>query len=843
MENENGAKAATAEDSIKTADLGRSIALAAVLLATVFISIVTASLAWLFNGVIVGSDETDFYGSSLGSYFAGGDGKTPETAYEIEDKVHLYNLAWLQYIGVFNTVGEDGKIHQVYFTLSGESDVIDASGLIIPPIGTKEHPFVGNFNGAGKTISGVTISTYLSESNGDGGIVEHPEAVEEIDKSIGNSSDASIVGFFGVVGDIDGTLKNLIADDSTVEGIENKVNAVYDLMLRDMTIRSDTKQTLIGLLAGYVNASVGNVGIGTSRLVTAADVAALGNSISAAQAQAFISEYSLIGDYNEKVVEWKDLPSGGSSSDDGPNVTPDDDGSWGGTINMLEINTRLTAMLKTNSANANVETTNNYSGYKLSSSTLNVNLYTYKFSEKAGNVICYIASNTTQATYIPVKVTDSSDISTGAETPHPSNNGYITSAGSTTGGKVRARSEYYTAIYNSLGLSGKTSSEADNYNTEGTLSIITYDFASKAFKVIKDEYTDENGEVKGKTTTSVNGYEIKKHTDLKLASYEKVRNKLHTILSSNNFLHGIHFMRYIPALSKDSSGNITSFDITRTQLDAITTTSNGPTVIDTGKDLSLGTNYSVQELLAGSIDFYVQDKGLITAVAGTYYNNTDQTLFDLYKINRGANKEIVSITKIQTIYQDTDGNYVYNPTNTNGLKLKFDFGVTETLPVRYAMYYFEIPVMAGEYAISAKANYSTSDKVNDGAYLVYLDIGANGDSGYSPAPEEPGVTPGGTDPYHSINGLNFVDNATGLSNNSVTTYPVVVVPIKSTADQNSGVLIDYIRTSSAKMDYTVNGASGSLSNMTVTHTAEEGVSVNGGATAFALPPGKKEENI
>ena len=66
----------------------------------------------------------------------------------INNKKHLYHLAWLQNIGDF-------KDKKYYFEI--ESD-IDMEGMALPPIGTEECPFIGDLNGNYKVLSNLFIS-------------------------------------------------------------------------------------------------------------------------------------------------------------------------------------------------------------------------------------------------------------------------------------------------------------------------------------------------------------------------------------------------------------------------------------------------------------------------------------------------------------------------------------------------------------------------------------------------------------------------------------------------------------------------------------------------------------
>ena len=68
--------------------------------------------------------------------------------------------------------------------------------------------------------------------------------------------------------------------------------------------------------------------------------------------------------------------------------------------------------------------------------------------------------------------------------------------------------------------------------------------------------------------------------------------------------------------------------------------------------------------------------------------------------------------------------------------------------VNNAVYYFEIPVNVGEYALG-------SASTGDGAYLMYLDIGANGDSD-------------GSEEAYTMDKVRFVNSKILNDDNSVT---------------------------------------------------------------------------
>ena len=163
-------------------------------------------------------------GSSYGAYFGGGDGSST-TPYKILTRTHMYNLAWLQYLGMFNekTTGTNTLKKQFYFTVMND---IDMGGMAIPPIGTEEYPFLGNFNGGEYVISNFVVANF----GGTNGIQRKPTTVTNA-----QLENIEIVGFFGVVGDIDG---NYTYSSST--------NSIHDFAIDNFTIKTASDHALIG---------------------------------------------------------------------------------------------------------------------------------------------------------------------------------------------------------------------------------------------------------------------------------------------------------------------------------------------------------------------------------------------------------------------------------------------------------------------------------------------------------------------------------------------------------------------------------------------------------------------
>ena len=135
------------------------------------------------------------------------------------------------------------------------------------------------------------------------------------------------------------------------------------------------------------------------------------------------------------------------------------------------------------------------------------------------------------------------------------------------------------------------------------------------------------------------------------------------------------------------------------------------------------------EMPASSIDFNLMEKGVINFFAGTYFSGNN-SFFSLHHIERDENDEITSIKEIAEIYKSSSDRdpYIYKYTdNTYSDTLTSKYSLTfstdrikrQSSITTNAVYYFEIPVNAGEFALG-----SVDD--GTGAYLMYLDIATNG---------------------------------------------------------------------------------------------------------------------
>ena len=196
------------------------------------------------------------------------------------------------------------------------------------------------------------------------------------------------------------------------------------------------------------------------------------------------------------------------------------------------------------------------------------------------------------------------------------------------------------------------------------------------------------------TKTNLDSFNFHKYVDS--------RNALQEVLESSAFLHGIHFDNN--AISTSSLLSVPA-----------------NTIRVNGKKIT--TSY---QLPKGSIDFNLKEEGLINFFAGTY-NSSDVNLnfFSLYEVTRNNNGNITSLTQIKKIYNATSGDgYVYQtgnnkPSGAGDLVFDVETILHGNAPVKNMMYYFEIPVNAGEYAMGVAGS-------TQGAYMIYLDLGANG---------------------------------------------------------------------------------------------------------------------
>ena len=245
-----------------------------------FIGITIAvAWAWFLNNELV---EPDVSGYSASAYFAGGDG-SEEHPYEIATPKHLYNLAWLQYLGTFNNPGTGNvrndsatTLTQYHFVLNND---INMDGWVLPPIGTSLRPFIGFFDGNGYVVSNLTTSNNFSEYGN-----RHPSSISSV-------SDVDVVGFFGVIGPISGM-------ENSTKTVSDKENMFVNTYLQDTVVKSNVSNPLVGIAVGYVNGEVSDIGVIDSSLNFA-------NNSGVSPYSTNISDYGVAGYATEDYVTQK----------------------------------------------------------------------------------------------------------------------------------------------------------------------------------------------------------------------------------------------------------------------------------------------------------------------------------------------------------------------------------------------------------------------------------------------------------------------------------------------------------------------------------------------------------
>ena len=218
----------------------------------------------------------------------------------------------------------------------------------------------------------------------------------------------------------------------------------------------------------------------------------------------------------------------------------------------------------------------------------------------------------------------------------------------------------------------------------------SYDTATpKAFKTI---YTVDGS---GKHSYTANS-----------SVYKTASEQLLETLDGSSSVYGLHFMD--AKISKDY-------------------------LVTAEKAVVLGKEYDNYEMPMDSIDFNVIERGSINFFAGDYFTDNN-SFFSLHQVFRDENNKITDIKEIEEIYEHKEKGaaapYVYK-FNDNTYSADVDISdyksVFKTEWIKNPgfdrqgndIYYFEIPCNKGEYCLG-----SVSGKT--GAYLIYLDIAANG---------------------------------------------------------------------------------------------------------------------
>ena len=262
-----------------------------------------------------GSGKINVGAGSETSYYESGSGDSIDDPYIISNRNHLYNLAWLQYMGMYNKP----NIQQKYFKLKND---IDMSGITLPPIGTDEYPFLGHFDGNNKVVSNLVVSNDDPlQTNSDFGMTKPTST------NLQSTEQPEIVGFFGVVG------QSPVIDDLTYT---SSIVSVTDVTLNNITVRSKTDNTLIGLAVGYVDGTLSGVKIDGEATIdvdgqsTTASINSITNNISDYGLVGYSTKTSRSGSYSQDISAYYD-----SEDNEGQGA------NWGGSIAIDDLFDRL----------------------------------------------------------------------------------------------------------------------------------------------------------------------------------------------------------------------------------------------------------------------------------------------------------------------------------------------------------------------------------------------------------------------------------------------------------------------------------------------------------------------
>ena len=308
----------------------------------------SGTISWFVQRARIQPDVSPIEGTTDSSYFAYGNGKkgsANDSPFGITRPRHLYNLAWLTYLGYFT--------EPTYFELA---DNIDMTGWTLPPIGTPENPFIGNFNGSGYVISNLTISNDFEKFGN-----KHPSIVTKTKFDNGDNplspetetnNYPNIVGFFGVVGNYKGKYSNAV--------YSSEINEIKNFGLSNVSVETIATETLIGVVGGYVSGTIQDVAVDTTTINIADDGAQTIGETGITN----LSDYSIVG-YTTKTKQVRKIDESiyrvNVKGEDEFNVPDGGDGvGWGGSINMYDLYNRLDKM-RTNLKNSGNKTNGSYS--------------------------------------------------------------------------------------------------------------------------------------------------------------------------------------------------------------------------------------------------------------------------------------------------------------------------------------------------------------------------------------------------------------------------------------------------------------------------------------------------
>ena len=660
-----------------------------------------ASIAWFASA---NKFDVDITGSVVEEYFHTGTG-TANNPFVITRPIHYYHLVeFFQRETALDATAEFGTDYlyfQVGYDLDNDGDLevyeYDDQGIYqgtsetpsysktlnmayysgtnaLMPIGTNEVPFIGSFDG--KADEEIVIS-HLNIHCAETVVIEGTGTVDRA---------ASDIGMFGYVADKDGSNNPTIIKNMKVDGLNIDLSDVTSTVASPTTGIAHTDahdgEAYVGYIAGHVHSYTTYSNTGPTNASPLYNVYVANATIEGGAGTTcgfgYIGLVDTVNGEAPSTIESQvtSVHSGGSGQDD----------TWGGSFNSKTYTNLLYDINHTTTS----ETTNTFSGdggyvvTKTASATTNPNTSQVVYRLRNGS-------------YIPLKFANNTYAQASL-----GNTGYLVGSNIGTGANASPKISSYKMVNLQNALTNdRCTSMADAYKaaniayTDSKLEVMTY---LNGWKRIKDSHNENNNSTNGAITS----YTKTNLADFGFVKYADSRDALQEVLESSPFVHGIHF---------DNNAVSTSNLLTV------------PANVARIQGHSVSTTY---QLPKGSIDFNLKEQGLINFFAGTYNSSqVNLNFFSLYEVTRNANGNITALTQIRKIYLASSGDgYIYQtgnskPSGAGDLAFDIETVLHGNAPVINMMYYFEIPVNAGEYAMGVAGS-------TQGAYMIYLDLAANG---------------------------------------------------------------------------------------------------------------------
>ncbi len=611
------------------------------------------------------------------------------------------------------------------------------------PVGTSECPFFGYFDGGASSTASKCIK--ITNLN-----IKSQEDVVLHNQSTTTTRYTSDVGMFGYVSDNDGSgnstvIENLYVENLTIDTTGAVANKNPTSGISHTSAHTD--EINVGYIVGHLHAYTNKTALADATPlhdVYVNNAKILGGAAGAKNNFGYIGYVDTIDTHpSSDYALDKQIKALQDAAGEGQGQGTD----WGGSINFREFNRRFYNHRNTFTYSSNkylATYSTNYTKTSLAyGSALDTNVLNKDPDTNTSKIVynlqgsgSHTISNDTMTlvgTAMPLAIGDDGEATS-------NNTGYIVSSSRSTSGTangaVRSASYRNGYINNSLVDTAKTPRQVYSAN-----NLLTYDKTKTEILTNKNKTYNANGrgtdnfvlikdDMDGynQNHTPANSYltsytkndtTVPGATGLNLKKYNSSRQALDTILSgSQKKIHGIHFMN-----AAISTSNTETLPIVKI---------NGQTY-----------NNSSYPLLKNCIDFNVKESGIINFFGGAYYDHkvsgqnvsSADCFFSLSVVER--NPSTHALTSVKTlskifkdnrdakayIYQYSDGNYSDTGTSTKSANVGdtvFDMQyLSATPPVQNALYYFEIPVNNGEFALGGVSGQ------DGGAYLIYLDISAN----------------------------------------------------------------------------------------------------------------------